>query len=59
MAENLEWKGQKLDEGEYIEELLEVTPEQIEEFINNEEIVDISHIATWYRYKQLFLGGNK
>ena len=53
LAEDLKMVGQKLDEGEYIEELLEVTADEIEEFITNEEMVDISHIATWYRYKQL------
>ena len=53
VAYDLKMVGQKLDEGEYIEELLEVTADQIEEFITNEEMVDISHIATWYRYKQL------
>ena len=54
VASDLRMVGQKLDEGEYIEELLEVTADQIEDFINSEEMVDISHIATWYRYKQLF-----
>lgn len=53
VAKDLKMVGQKLDEGEYIEELIEVTADQIEDFITNEEMVDISHIATWYRYKQL------
>ena len=53
VAEELQRVGQKLDEGEYIEEVFEATAEEIETFITNEEMVDISHIATWYRYNQL------
>ena len=53
VANNLTMVGQKFDEGEYIEELLEVSADQIEEFITNEQMVDISMVATWYRYKQV------
>jgi ADP-ribose pyrophosphatase len=57
VADDLKYIGQKLDEGEYIEEILEVSSEQIEDFITNEEMVDISHIASWYRYQQLIKRG--
>lgn len=53
VANKLTMREQKFDEGEYIEELLEVSADQIEEFITNGEIADISMIATWYRYKHL------
>ena len=53
VATKLNMVGQKLDEGEYIEELIEVSAEDIEHFITTGEMIDISHIATWYRYKQL------
>ena len=55
VAEDLQQVGQKLDEGEFIEETFEATADEIEQFITNEQMVDISHIATWYRYKYLFL----
>lgn len=51
VAEDLKMFGQKLDAEEYIEEIFEATADEIENFITNEEMVDISHIATWYRYR--------
>ena len=53
LADNLTMVGQKLDEGEYIEEILEVTPAEIDQLIETGQIVDISHIASWYRYQKL------
>lgn len=53
LATELIKTNQRLDEGEFIEEVIEATADEIEEYINNEEMVDISHIASWYRYKYL------
>jgi len=55
LAEDLVLKEQKLDESEFIEDILYLTAEEIEELIDKEEICDISHIATWYRYKKKYL----
>ena len=53
LADSLSMVGQTLDEGEYIEEILEATPTEIDQFIESGEIIDISHIASWYRYQKL------
>jgi ADP-ribose pyrophosphatase len=39
-----------LDEGEFIEEMLWLTKDQIETAIINQEIIDGSHLLGWYRF---------
>ena len=39
-----------LDEGEFVEEQLWLTDREIELAIDNQEIVDGSHIMSWYRF---------
>lgn len=40
-----------LDEGEFIEEMLWLTKEEIETAILNKDIIDGSHVLGWYRFK--------
>ena len=52
VAENLELRQQNLDEGEFIEEILFLSAKEIDQMIEKEEMIDISHIASWYSYKE-------
>jgi len=50
LAENLSLSSPNHDEGELIEEVLLLSPSQINEAITKGDFVDISHIAGWYHY---------
>ena len=50
LAENLSLSSPNHDEGELIEEVLLLSPSQINEAIIKGDFVDISHIAGWYHY---------
>ena len=54
LAESLTLHQASPDEGEFIEEIAEFSSEQIEENINNNKILDISHISAWYRYVEKY-----
>lgn len=40
-----------LDEGEFIEDQLWLTAEEIETAIDQKEMIGVSHIASWYRFQ--------
>ncbi len=48
-----------LDEGEFIEEQLWLTEKEIEQAINNQEMIDGSHIMGWYRFLSIKLNKRK
>ena len=50
LAENLTLHQAHPEEGEFIEELVEFSPREIEEHIQNHAIIDISHVCAWYCY---------
>ena len=51
LAEDLQETATNFDEGEFIEEAMWMTPDEIERSISSGVIMDVSHIAAWSRYR--------